>query len=89
MTKAIHATITGRVQGVGFRAWTQRTAQDLGLAGWVRNRSDGSVETLIEGESDVVGRMRKALASGPPSARVDKCSVTEVEPTETVDFRIR
>ena len=44
---------------------------------------------LIEGESDVVGRMRKALASGPPSARVDKCSVTEVDSTEAVDFRIR
>ena len=48
----IHIRIFGRVQGVGFRAWAQRQAEDLELSGWVRNRSDGSVEILAEGSDE-------------------------------------
>ena len=64
-------TIRGRVQGVGYRAWVARTADDLGLAGWVRNRRDGSVEALFAGSPDVVADMVARCHRGPSSARVD------------------
>lgn len=67
--------VTGRVQGVWFRAWTQQTAQGLGLSGWVRNEPDGSVSgqaqagSAVDGEA-ALARLRELLADGPPSARV-------------------
>ena len=63
--------IRGRVQGVGYRAWTEYTAIDRGLDGWVRNRRDGSVEAVFGGTPDAVARMIAACRSGPPGARVD------------------
>ena len=65
-------TITGRVQGVGYRDWAVATGQRLGLAGWVRNRSDGAVEALVVGEEAAVGAMIDACRRGPPLARVDE-----------------
>src|SRR5215475_3647190 len=62
--------IRGRVQGVGYRAWTEYTALDLGLEGWVRNRRDGTVEALFAGPREVVEAMLKACREGPPGARV-------------------
>ncbi len=62
--------IRGQVQGVGYRAWTQRTALGHGLEGWVRNRRDGAVEALFAGEPDVVAQMLAACRFGPPAARV-------------------
>jgi acylphosphatase len=72
-------TITGRVQGVGYRDWTLATGRELGLAGWVRNRSDGSVEALIVGDEAAVGRMIEACRRGPPLARVDGIDVDPVD----------
>lgn len=72
-------TITGRVQGVGFRDWVLGTGQRLGLTGWVRNRSDGAVEALIVGDETAVGRMIEACRRGPPLARVDEIDVDPVD----------
>ena len=72
-------TITGRVQGVGYRDWVVATGQRLGLAGWVRNRRDGAVEALIVGDDTAVGRMIDACRNGPPLARVDEIDVEPVD----------
>lgn len=68
--ETIGVTITGRVQGVGFRAATVRQAHLLGVRGWVRNLEDGSVEALLQGPHDQVDRMLSWLHVGPPGARV-------------------
>jgi acylphosphatase len=67
---ALRLVITGRVQGVGFRVWTSREARRRGLAGWVRNRSDGSVEALLIGEAAAIEAMTDACRSGPSHADV-------------------
>lgn len=72
-------TITGRVQGVGYRDWAITTGQRLGLTGWVRNRGDGAVEALIVGEEEAVGQMIDACRRGPPLARVDEIDVDPVD----------
>ncbi len=72
-------TITGRVQGVGYRDWAIDTGQRLGLTGWVRNRRDGAVEALIVGDEAAVGRMIEACRRGPPLARVDEIDVDPVD----------
>lgn len=77
IARSIH--ITGHVQGVFFREWTVRTASEIGIAGWVRNRADGSVEVYAAGEADQVERLIAELRSGPPSARVDDI---KIEPAE-------
>jgi acylphosphatase len=64
-------TVTGRVQGVGYRAWVEHRARAQGLEGWVRNRRDGSVEALFTGPADVVADMVAVCRRGPSSARVD------------------
>lgn len=64
--------IRGRVQGVGFRAWTEVKALERGVEGWVRNRRDGSVEALFIGPEDEVVAMIEDCRSGPPGARVDR-----------------
>lgn len=66
----LQATITGKVQGVCYRDWTRRTALSLGVSGWVRNRSDGSVEALFHGPREAVAAMLDACREGPPAARV-------------------
>jgi acylphosphatase len=71
----LHATVRGRVQGVNFRAATQREAQRLKLAGWVRNRPDGSVEVLAEGPRPVLDQLMAFLHQGPPAAAVSEVSV--------------
>ena len=77
--KTLMVRIFGRVQGVGFRFWTQREAQKLGLSGWVRNGSDGSVTARIAGPEPAVSTMLERFREGPPEASVS--SVT----TEVVD----
>ncbi len=66
-----HLRITGRVQGVGYRASLMGVAVQLGLKGWVRNCRDGSVEALLAGSADVVSAMIAAFRRGPSMARVD------------------
>ncbi|NYZ16814.1 acylphosphatase [Azospirillum sp. RWY-5-1] len=68
--KAVRAVIAGRVQGVWYRGWTVETAVGLGLSGWVRNRSDGTVEALFAGPAEAVDRMVEACRRGPPAAVV-------------------
>ena len=76
----VHIRIRGRVQGVGFRAWACRKADDLDISGWVRNRSDGSVEILAEGLDDRIDMFLKLCQKGPLFSRVDK-----VEPVSVPD----
>ena len=64
------ARITGRVQGVGFRMWTEQQALALGLSGWVRNEPDGSVTALLAGPDDAVAAMLQRLHTGPRGAKV-------------------
>lgn len=68
--KEIHCYILGRVQGVGYRAWCEKEARKLSLTGWVRNRSDGSVEVFAKGPRDSVDVFLTLLKEGPLFARV-------------------
>lgn len=70
MIKSLHLIIHGRVQGVGYRAWTTARARELGLSGWVRNRNDGTVEAVIIGDEQTLGLMVRDCNDGPPAARV-------------------
>jgi len=72
-----HVAIRGRVQGVGYRAWTEYTALERGLQGWVRNCRDGTVEALFTGPPDVVAAMIVACNEGPPGSRVDRIDQRE------------
>lgn len=75
--RTVRTRITGRVQGVGFRAWTRHTADTLGLNGWVRNSPDGSVEAVLSGPPETVDRMIDALRVGSPVSRVTGVEVAE------------
>jgi acylphosphatase len=79
--RRIHAIVTGRVQGVSYRATTADEARGLGLVGWVRNLPDGSVELEAEGAPDAVAALLAWCAKGSPAARVDHVAVTERVPT--------
>lgn len=86
----LHAVVHGRVQGVSFRAYTQREAVTLGLTGWVRNLPDGTVETIAEGPRSSLKSFLSFLRTGPSSARVDKVDVSWSNATgEFTSFRIR
>ncbi|HEX6091378.1 MAG TPA: acylphosphatase [Gemmatimonadales bacterium] len=67
---SVRFVVTGRVQGVGFRWFVVKQARALGVAGYVRNRDDGSVEVVAEGEAAAVENLAAALRRGPPAARV-------------------
>ena len=72
--------ITGRVQGVGFRHFTYRTALSLGITGYVKNMTDGSVEVLAQCQSENrLGNFQQQLKNGPSFARVEDISITEIE----------
>jgi acylphosphatase len=88
--KLIHVYISGRVQGVLFRAETQRAAMGFKLTGWVRNMADGRVEAVFEGYDANVDEMLAWCHIGPPAARVEKV-MTEEEPctSEFHDFSIK
>ena len=83
MAKSLHVEITGRVQGVGYRAWTEEEARRLGLAGWVRNRRSGAVEAVFSGEDAAVEAMLDAARSGPACSHVQDVAILgEVEAYE-------
>lgn len=73
--KQVHLIVRGRVQGVFFRAATQREARRLGLTGWVRNRPDGSVEMLAEGDEGQLRQLCMWAEKGPSAARVDDVNI--------------
>ena len=85
---AVQLRVTGRVQGVAFRAWTQERARALGLRGWVRNDPDGAVSALIEGPRDAVETMLEALKDGPAAASVETIEQDEVAPGAPAGFHI-
>lgn len=71
----LHALVKGDVQGVGFRYFVQRRADQLEVRGWVRNNDDGTVEVVAEGERQALEQLRRALEEGPRMARVDRVDV--------------
>jgi acylphosphatase len=75
--RTVTVKIEGRVQGVYYRAWTHDTARSLGLDGWVRNASDGSVEAVFSGPAPAVEEMLKLCADGPRDAKVTAVTVTD------------
>jgi acylphosphatase len=81
--------VHGRVQGVFYRAWSAEQARALGLNGWVRNRRDGSVELLLEGEENAVEEMIARCRAGPPSARVDRIDVEQSDEPAPPGFETR
>ncbi len=85
----VHITISGDVQGVGFRAFVLRQAQDLRCVGWVKNRDDGAVESLAEGEREALEELMKACKRGPEVAWVKHVEVRwEKAMGEFVTFEI-
>ena len=81
--------VRGRVQGVGFRWFVEREAHILGIAGWVRNNHDGSVEILAQGTRDQLIGLRSRLREGPRAARVDNVEEAEAQPAAGLSsFRI-
>ena len=81
MNVRVRITVSGLVQGVGFRSFIQRTALDLGLSGWVRNREDGKVEAVLEGSADAIARAVDACKQGPARSTVGKVEFSG-EPAE-------
>src|SRR6266850_4026339 len=88
-TQARRFLVRGRVHGVGFRWFVEREAHTLGIAGWVRNRADGTVEVLAMGTRDQLSGLRTRLREGPRAARVDDVEESEAEPVKGLNaFRI-
>jgi acylphosphatase len=88
-TQARRFVVRGRVQGVGFRWFVEREAVLLGIAGWVRNNHDGSVEVLAQGTRDQLAGLHSRLREGPRAARVDTVEVSDVEAQKGLSsFRI-
>lgn len=81
---SIHLEVRGHVQGVGFRWFVVEKAQQLKLAGWVRNRPDGNVEVAAAGSPDALASLESALKSGPRAARVDDVRTLAPLPVETL-----
>ena len=87
--RSVRLVISGRVQAVGYRAWTIDMAVRLGVRGWVRNRTDRTVEALAIGDDDAVAAMIEACRQGPPAARVTEVAVSEVEDDGSRGFTAR
>lgn len=87
MQTARHLSITGRVQGVGYRGWFTGQARRAGLTGWVRNRTDGTVEALVAGDADAIELFLITCWEGPPASRVDAIEVTGAILPETREFQ--
>lgn len=88
-SRRVHVIVHGLVQGVFFRDYTMRQAAVLGLGGWVRNRRDGTVEAVIEGDADKVAAMIEWLHTGSPRSVVESLDVEEEEPRGEKGFDIR
>ena len=86
---ARHASVTGQVQGVFYRAWTQAQARELAISGWVRNCPDGSVEAHVQGDEGDVSRMIERMRAGPANARVDDVDVESAALDSSGRFELR
>ena len=84
--KAKRLVISGRVHGVGYRDWMVKAAEALGLSGWVRNRSDGTVEALVYGEIDAMEELLRACRRGPRLAEVTSIEEGLAEPPDRPGF---
>lgn len=87
--ETVRLRIAGQVQGVGYRLWATRTGTNLGLRGWVRNRTDGSVEALVTGAPKAVATFIEASRKGPTGARVADVTVTPDKDDGSVGFVAR
>lgn len=87
--RTVHLSITGRVQGVGFRDWLAGEARAHDLSGWVRNRRDGSVEAVLAGDAEALQAVLAACRRGPPMARVENVVAEEVAASPEPGFAVR
>lgn len=88
MTGCRHFLVSGRVQGVFYRASTQEQARQLGLTGWVRNLPDGQVELVACGDESGLVRLEQWLRQGPPHAQVETVACRDIEPRSFADFSV-
>lgn len=86
--RSVYLIISGFVQGVGFRVFVEREAERRGLAGWVRNRRDGSVEAVFSGDDSKVAAMIEACRRGPPVGQVENVSVEEYRGPALTGFTV-
>lgn len=86
---AAHLVISGRVQGVWYRASAREAAMRIGVTGWVRNLPNGDVEAFAEGDRDDLERFIEWCRQGPPHARVERVDVRRTEPERHAAFQIR
>ena len=89
MTARRRVVVRGRVQGVFFRDSVRERARAHGVAGWVANRRDGTVEAVLEGEPEAVGRVMRFMRTGPPRAEVERVDVSEEGPEGLSGFSVR
>ena len=89
MSSRAHVVVTGRVQGVFFRAETRDRARSLGLGGWVRNNGDGSVEAVFEGDEERVESMVEWCRRGPAYAKVENVQVAWEDPRSEREFAVQ
>jgi acylphosphatase len=87
--RSVRVVVRGRVQGVGFRWFTQDAAQEHGVTGWVRNRADGTVEAELHGSDAGVQAVLDAMSLGPAGARVDDVAAEGIDATPHQGFEIR
>jgi acylphosphatase len=86
---ARHVRVTGRVQGVFYRAWAQGQARELGVSGWIRNCPDGSVEAHLGGDEHCVARMIERMERGPSNAQVEHIEVEDAAAENLGRFELR
>ncbi|MDX2307083.1 MAG: acylphosphatase [Hyphomicrobium sp.] len=86
--RGVRVRVEGVVQGVGYRAWTASTARELGLSGWVRNRTDGSVEAVFLGPEDAVADMLARCRTGPNYAEVTAVTTFDDAARDCVGFSV-
>ncbi|MFB6180932.1 MAG: acylphosphatase [Candidatus Nanohalobium sp.] len=87
--KRVHLWVSGRVQGVGFRASTRRRARNNDVTGWVKNLEDGRVEAVLEGDEEDVAEVMDWMREGPSMARVEDVEFQEEKPEILERFRIK
>ena len=85
MNKQVHVKISGKVQGVWFRASTKQQAEQIGITGWVRNTSDGKVEAVFQGTKDQIDEMIRWCHQGPTLSHVEHIEITDNENAKTFD----